>query len=130
MLKKQITYTDLNGVQQTEEHIFNLSRLDLMKMNKDYKDQGGLGEAFNKAMENKDEQAAVDIFVDLILRSYGEKSADGKGLVKNKELSEKFANTEAFNALFDELSTDSAAATAFFTGVLPASLQNGALPLG
>ena len=126
MLKKQITYTDFNGNERTEEFIFNLSRLDLMKMNKDYADRGGLAEAFNKAMNSNNEQDAVDIFIDLILRSYGEKSSDGRTLNKNKEIQEAFSRTEAFNVLFEELTTDTKAATAFFYGVIPANLQNAA----
>ena len=128
MLKKKIAYTDFNGEQRTEEFTFNLSRLDLMKMNDAYSSRGGLADAFNKAMNNNDEQTAINIFIDLILRSYGEKSEDGRYFNKSEEISERFSKTEAFNVLFDELTTDSNAATSFFYGVIPSNLQNGINP--
>ena len=63
------------------------------------------------------------IFKELILKAYGEKSADGKRFVKidenGRNLSLNFAQTEAYSQLFMELATDSDAAAAFIKGIVP-----------
>ena len=53
------------------------------------------------------------------MKSYGEKSPDGKRFVKTKELSEGFAQTEAYSVLFMELASDSEAASKFVNGIIP-----------
>ena len=57
---------------------------------------------------------------DLILKSYGVKSPDGRQFIKNQEVRDAFAQTEAYNQLFMELATDAKAAADFFAGVIPA----------
>ena len=46
---------------------------------------------------------ALMIFKDLILKAYGEKSADGRRFIKSKELSEAFSQTEAYSILYMNL---------------------------
>ena len=41
MLKKSITYTDLNGIKRTEDFYFNLSKPEILKMQTSVK--GALG---------------------------------------------------------------------------------------
>ena len=62
----------------------------------------------------------IDLFKDLILRSYGEKSADGRRFIKSKELSTAFSQTEAYSELFMELVTDAEKAAEFVNGITPA----------
>lgn len=59
-------------------------------------------------------------FKDIILRAYGEKSPDGKRFIKNQELRDAFAQTEAYSILFMELATNADAAAAFVNGIVPA----------
>jgi hypothetical protein len=61
----------------------------------------------------------VDTFKELILKAYGEKSADGKYFYKSPEISAKFAATEFYSELFMELSSDADAASKFFNGIIP-----------
>lgn len=49
---------------------------------------------------------------------YGEKSPDGKRFVKNQEIRDAFAQTNAYSDLFMELATDAKAAAAFVNGVI------------
>ena len=123
MIKQSVTYTDYNGAERTEDFCFNLSRNDLVKLNNKYLDEGGLEIAFNKAYEANDVGKAYEIFTDMIISAYGEKSNDGKYFNKTPELSEKFANSAAFDALFDLLTSDSATLVAFFNGMVPAKLS-------
>lgn len=117
MFKKTITYKDYNDEERTEDFYFNLSRAEVTEM--ELSTEGGLGATIERITKAKDVPAIVGIFKDLILRSYGQKSPDGKRFIKSKALSEEFSQTEAYSALFMELATDSNAASAFINGILP-----------
>lgn len=121
MLKKSITYTDYNGVERTENFYFNLSKAEIMEM--EMSTTGGFAEMIQKVIDAKDAPSIIKIFKDLVLKAYGEKSADGKRFVKSSELSEEFAQTEAYSILFMELATDAEAAAAFVNGIIPADMQ-------
>lgn len=117
MLKKTITYTDYDGNERTEDFYFNLTKAEVAEMEMSY--TGGMEKMLRKIVAEKDSKRIVEIFKDLILRSYGEKSADGKRFIKNQELRDAFAQTEAYSELFMELATDAEAAAAFVNGILP-----------
>lgn len=117
MYKKTITYKDYNGDERTEDFYFNLSRAEVTEM--ELSTEGGLGATIERITKAKDIPAIVGIFKDLILRSYGQKSPDGKRFTKSKELSEEFSQTEAYSELFMELATDSNQASAFINGIMP-----------
>lgn len=121
MLKKTITYTDYNGVERTEDFYFYLSKADLMEM--EMGTTGGFAEMIQKVVNAQDAPAIIKIFKDLILKAYGEKSADGKRFIKNDELKEAFSQTEAYSQLFMELATDSDAAAKFVNGIMPADVS-------
>ena len=74
-------------------------------------------------MNSKDMRQIIEVFKDLILRSYGEKSDDGKRFIKNKEITEAFTQTEAYSMLFMKLATDEKEASDFVNGILPAKFR-------
>lgn len=120
MLKKTIAYTDYNGVERKEDFYFNLTKAEIMEM--EMSTAGGLGEMINKVVATQDSVAIIKIFKDLVLKAYGEKSADGKRFIKSKELSDAFSQTEAYSNLFMELATDADAASNFVNGIVPADV--------
>lgn len=120
MLKKTINYTDYNGVERKEDFFFHLSKAELMEM--ELSTVGGLSAMIEKVIAVQDQPTLVKIFKDLILKAYGEKSSDGKRFVKSQELSDAFAQTEAYSILFLELATDATAAAAFVNGIIPADV--------
>ena len=117
MLKKTITYTDYNDVERTEDFYFNLTKAELMEM--EMGAVGGLSGMIEKIVSAKDAPAIIKVFKELVLKAYGEKSADGKRFVKSKEISDAFAQTEAYSQLFMELATDADAASKFVNGIAP-----------
>lgn len=121
MLKKTITYNDYNGVSRTEDFYFNLSKAEIMEM--EMSTAGGMEQMINKIIAAQDVPAILKVFNDMILKSYGEKSADGKRFIKNKELTEEFTQTEAYSNLYMELSTDANAAAAFVNGIIPVDVS-------
>ena len=119
MLKKTITYIDYNGTERKEDFYFNLSRAEIMEM--EMGTTGGMVEMINRIVAAQDAPAIIDVFKKMILRAYGEKSADGKRFIKSKEISEAFSQTEAYSQLFMELATDADAASKFVNGIVPAA---------
>lgn len=118
MLKRTFTYTDYNGLERTEDHYFNLSKAELVEW--ELSITGGLTEMINKMVAAQDAPELVKMFKDLIRKSYGQKSADGRRFVKTDELFAEFAQTEAYSQLFIELSSDADAAAKFVNGIMPA----------
>lgn len=117
MLKKTITFVDYNDEERTEDFYFNLTSAELSEM--ELSTDGGLGEYIKKIVAAKDTPSIIKMFKDLILKSYGEKSADGRRFIKSEELSTAFSQTEAYSQLFMELATDDVAAANFVNGVMP-----------
>lgn len=117
MLKQTRTYTDYNGVSRTEDFYFNLTQAEVTEM--ELSVDGGLSEMINRIIAAKDGKQIIAFFKDFVLRSYGEKSADGRRFIKNQELRDAFAQTEAYSDLFMELATNAEKAAAFVNGVVP-----------
>lgn len=121
MLKKTITYTDYNGSSRTEDFYFNLTKAEIMEM--ELSTAGGLAGMIEKIVATQDAPSIIKIFKDLVLKAYGEKSADGKRFVKSEELSTAFSQTEAYSILFMELATDADAAQKFVNGIIPTDIN-------
>jgi hypothetical protein len=119
MLKKVITYKDYNDVERTETFYFNLNKAELTEMEMSI--TGGMTNLLEKIVAEKDNKRIIEIFKELILKSYGVKSDDGRRFEKSKELREEFEQTEAYSQLFMELATNAEAASAFVNGIIPAS---------
>lgn len=108
MVKKSITYTDYNGEKQTDECYFNLSKAELLEM--EMSEKGGFENFVKALIEEKDNKKIYELFKNLILMSYGQKSADGRSFIKKKMvdgqmiyLKDEFEQTEAFTELMMEL---------------------------
>jgi hypothetical protein len=119
MLKKTITYTDYNGVERTEDFMFNLTKAEILEMQ--LTKDGGMDAALKKIVDAKDAPEIMKVFKELILKAYGVVSDDGRRFIKSKEISDSFSQTEAFSMLFMELATDTDAAAAFVNGIVPAA---------
>ncbi len=119
MLKKTITYTDYDGNERTEDFYFNISKAELAEL--EYSVKGGLKKMMEKAVAEKDGPRIIQYFKEIVLKSYGVKSNDGRRFMKDKELTREFSETEAYVNLFMELATDEKAAAAFMNGVMPSA---------
>ena len=121
MFKKTITYTDYNDVERTETFYFNFTKAEVLEM--ELGTVGGLSAMIQGIIDAKDTPALIKVFKELVLKAYGEKSADGKRFVKSPELSEAFSQTEAYSDIFMELATDDVAAAKFIKEVTPPGLE-------
>lgn len=124
MLKKKIKYTDFNGAEREEEFLFNLSKAEILEM--ELGKNGGFNAYIQRIINAGDTAAIIKVFKELILKSYGEKSDDGKRFIKSRELSESFSQTEAYSNLFMELATNVDQASLFVNGIVPNDLAEKA----
>lgn len=120
MLKKTISYVDYNGTKRTEDFYFNLTKAEISEMELEI--PGGMSEMLKRITAAQDTPTLVKIFKDLILRSYGVKSDDGRRFIKSQQLKDEFSQTEAYSELFMELATNADAASAFINGIIPADV--------
>lgn len=124
MLKKTITYTDYNGTTRKEDFYFNLTQAEVTEL--EVSVEGGLVERINRIVAAQNGKVIIETFKDIILRAYGEKSPDGRRFIKNQEVRDAFAQTEAYSNLFMELATDAKAASEFVNGIVPPKAEKAA----
>lgn len=120
MLKKTVTYTDFDENERTEDFYFHLSKAEVMEM--EFEVGGDMATKLRSIVDARDVKQIGEKFKDLILRSYGEKSSDGKRFIKSKEISDAFSQTQAYSDLFMEFCTNSNSAVEFVNGIMPKGL--------
>lgn len=116
MIKKTMTYTDYDGVERTEDFWFNLTKAEAAEL--EFSESGGITKMIERIVQEQDAKRILEVFKDLICRSYGKKSPDGKRFIKSKEQTEEFLQTEAYSDLFVEFMNNADEFSAFFAGVL------------
>lgn len=122
MLKKNIKYVDYDGNERAEDFYFNLNKAEVIELQ--LGTVGGLTKTLEKIVQEKDASRIIEYFKTLILKAYGEKSADGRRFIKSQELRDAFEQTEAYSELFIELASDAKMAAEFINGVLPKEAAN------
>lgn len=120
MLKKTISYTDFDGNRRTEDFYFNLTESEIADMEMSI--NGRFSTKLRRLISSQNTSEIVSIFKDLILKSYGEKSDDGKHFRKSPAISEDFQNTNAYDTLYMSMVSDVNEAIAFVKGIIPPSL--------
>ena len=87
----------------------------------------GLTEKMKTLLISNDMPEIMKIFKDIILKSYGVKSPDGKRFIKQDEkgnpLYLDFMATEAYSNLYVELSSNAEEASKFINGIVPNGLE-------
>ena len=111
MYVKKVEFTDYNGQKREEEFYFNLSKAEIYEMQLGKK--GGFDAYLRRIMAAQDVPSLAKEFKELLLKSYGEKSEDGRRFIKSPELTKAFMETEAYSIIFTELITDAQAAAEF-----------------
>ena len=120
MHKETITYEDYNGIERTEEFLFNFSKAEIMEMQ--YGISGGLDAMLKKIVATKDMPGLITIFKDLVLKAYGQKSPDGRRFIKSQELRDDFESTPAYSIIFMKYATNDVAGAEFINNIIPADI--------
>lgn len=121
MYKKTITYTDYEGNERTENHYFNLNKAEVMQWlttNGDYT----IDKVLERLTVEHDAKKIFEMFEDLLKRSYGRRSLDGRRFEKSEKLWFEFKETEAYSNFFMELVCDGKAAGEFVSGIVPSDM--------
>jgi len=132
MLKKTFKFVDYNGNPRTEDHYFNLTQAEVTEL--ELSVDGGLTAMINRVVQAQNGRQIIDTMKDIILKSYGVKSPDGRRFIKNQEVRDAFVQTEAYSQFFMDLATNAQAASDFVAGIIPAktdeepSAETPALP--
>lgn len=125
MIKKTITFSDLDGNPITEDFYFNLSKAEIAewRIRAIKNGEDSLDDLLKRINEAKDGAVVMDTFKDLISKSVGRRSEDGRRFIKNQEIIDDFMQSDAYSVLFMELVTNAGAGAAFVNGMLPADMS-------
>ena len=121
MLKKTITYEDLNGKTRTEDFYFDISKSELIDLEMKYEE--GFEAHMHRIINAVNKKELYDAFTEMIQLSYGEKSEDGRYFQKESDagapLYKKFLRSPAYDELLIEFLTVPGAVDEFVSGILP-----------
>lgn len=125
MLKKDITYEDLDGNEITETFWFHLSKAELAEMALGKEGKAGGFETWVKTLINSnDGEVMTQTFKKILLSTIGERSEDNKRFIKNDQIRDNFVQSDAYSVLFMELMTDADKMSAFINGVVPSNMRD------
>lgn len=123
MIKKTITYTDFNEIERTEDFYFNLTRAELSEMQLGKHGVGGMQAYLLRIKEAEDVATMIVVIREMINKSYGVKSEDGKSFHKSKEITTAFETHAAYDVLFMSFFENAQSIADFFKGLMPAGMQ-------
>ena len=129
MLKKTITYTNFDGVEEQTTVYFNLTKTECIDLNLEYEEEGGLIGRIKKLTEERGDgempaKPAIDFVKLLIDRAYGVRPKDDPSLFlkeddDGKPLYKKFRQSAAYDAYVFALLSGDESLEEFATNVLP-----------
>lgn len=125
MLKKTVTYEDYNGVTQTEDFYFNLTKVECMELEFGFGNGETLSGSIQTLINAGDMATVISTIKKIVLMAYGVKSPDGKRFIKNDTLRTEFEETPAFEQIYWELVSDSEKAAEFISGIVPSVIRDG-----
>lgn len=130
MIKKTITFKNMDGVEITEDWYFGLSPADVAEL--ELTSGGRLSERLlsigQSLEEHKDDEEKLvrangaeimQLFKELLMASVGKRSDDGRRFVKTDDLRDDFVQTGSYSELLMQLVTNPDEAADFVSGILP-----------
>jgi hypothetical protein len=119
MLKKAITFTNIDGETVTEDFWFQITASDIAKK------AVIEGEDYGKRLESlsveKDGAIIIQEFENILSDAVGRR--EGMRFVKNQEIRDYFLQSGAYDAFFMELMTSPDSGASVLTGIFPANIQ-------
>lgn len=121
MLKKDITFENIDGEEVTETFYFNLNKAEMAEMELRFGEKG-LEEHFKNAVATKDRGTILDLYKYILTSTIGRR--EGNLFVKNEKITSEFLHSGAYSQMFVDLFNDPAQIIEFFRGVLPNSMKD------
>lgn len=117
MLKKDITFENLDGVMITETFYFNMTKIELAEMK--FSMGGGFEEHMKDLAASNDASEILVALKEIIRKTVGKRLDDGVTFDKDEAYTNRFMNSGAYSELAMEMLTDSSAAVQFMRSVIP-----------
>lgn len=123
MFTKSVTYEDFDGNTRTETFQFNLSKAELL-MWITTEGEYTLDKVLERMVEKRNGRAIMETVEDLLHRSYGVKSLDGKRFEKSEQIWLEFLQSPAYSEIFMELISDDQKTAEFVNGIISKDLAD------
>lgn len=120
MLKKDITYTNVDGEVTTGTFYFNMTKAELLKLELS-EDDGMKAKIERISKPGAKGREILETFDSILRHSYGIRTASGD-FIKPPEAFQQFLASEAYSELLFEIATNADKATEFVTALMPANL--------
>lgn len=117
MLRKTITFKDLDGNDVSEDFYFNLNKAEVAEM--ELSKKGGFSEYLKSIIAEGDGGTIIRVFKEIITSSVGKRSEDNRRFIKSKEITDEFLQSEAYSEMFFSLVTDANEGAAFVRAIMP-----------
>lgn len=123
MFNKIIEYSDFDGNPVSNEFQFNMDKAEITEFG--FSHGGDVQTYFKQVMKTEDTGALIGLFKDLLTRSVGRRSEDGRRFVKNQDIIDDFMQTGAYSAFFMDLVTHPETVSPFIVGIAPSDMREG-----
>lgn len=120
MLERTFTYTGFDGKEHKDTWCFYLSKADLLEIH--LGTYVGLDVLMQRLIDAQNGKEIMAIVKEIILKSVGRPSVDGRRFIRNQETRDEFEQTESFSQLFEELVLDGDKALEFISAIVPAEM--------
>lgn len=122
MLKKSITYTDIDGKTVTEEFHFQINKVEVAEREVAH----GIGylDSLKSLTIEKDGAKIIAVFKDFLFSAVGRR--EGNLFIKNDDIRNQFMFSGAYEAFFMDLISGADSGAAMMAAMLPAEYQEAA----
>jgi len=121
MFERTFTYEGFDGKTYSDTWGFYLSKADLLEIQ--LGTFVGLDALMKRLIETQNGKEIMAIIKEIILKSVGRPSSDGKRFIRNDEIREEFLQTDAYSQLFEELVLDSEKSLEFIMAAVPRDIS-------
>lgn len=126
MVTKKIVWTDLDGNQVTQEVMFHLNKLELLKLDAKYNGLVKYLESITKEGA-EDSTKIIEVYTDIMSQAYGFR--EGDRFVKDPEKTEEFINSDAFAETLYAIATTPEEMERFMYDMIPSLKSVSTSPL-
>ena len=101
MLHKKVTYTNYNGEVVNEDVYFNLTTIELLRLEAKY--EMSIPDKIKEVTDTLDYKGIITLFEDLLLTAYGVKSEDGRRFIKDPQATKEFEDSIVYAEIFEQI---------------------------
>ena len=119
MLKRTISFVDIDGNKVSEEFYFNVAREDMIEL---MVEKPEMEDKLQAMVDSMDGRSIDSLLKEFILLGVGRRPEGTRQFVKNEEVTNDFRYSGAYGQLLWELANDPTLAEEFMEGIFPPSL--------